>query len=214
MGRRAGSTSDMQLAPDARQVFVFAPQGAQRMGYDGLNTAHPFIGLTKIGEGCTARPLQQQGMDPKRLRDHIRQALTVAGPPREVPLEFHREMLSSRLPHVPDRAAAEARAAKASSIDESHLLCAFLQAQGGSTARLLRSRGVDLEGMRVATEEVRGGKAQPTATPLPGRLGRDLTAEACQDRLKPLIGRQREMARVAQVLARADKNTPAPKELS
>ncbi|HEY4688702.1 MAG TPA: AAA family ATPase [Anaerolineae bacterium] len=208
-----GSLADTKLSPQAVQVFAFALREAHRSGYRLIETPHLIIGLAKIRDGCLARALQQQGFDPKRLRDALRFALQPAGAPIEEPAaERTRDaiasaVLSPKVQSIVRRAAGEAGAAQSESIQERHLLIAFLKRDDSATARLLESLGVDLAGLLHSILGDAAG-APAASTPLLDRLGRDLTREAREGKLKPVIGRRHEMQRIAQVLARTDKNTP------
>ncbi len=200
--------AELTFAPDAQQALTVALQEACRTGASLIETPHLVIGLTKVPGGYTAGALGRQGFDPKRVRDAIRAALRPAGPPREMPAAITPELLAPRVQQIVELAAAEARAAGHTAIGERHLLLAFLQTEGSATAEFLRSLGIDLKEMAAAVRQSPEGPPQPSPTPLLDRLGRDLTRLAREGRLKPVIGRRKEMARIAQVLARSDKNTP------
>ena len=204
----AGERVELTFAPDAQQVLTFALQEACRTGTSVIETPHLVIGLTKVSGGCTAGALARQGFDPKRVRETIRAALRPAGPPRSMPAAISRKLLAPRVQYVVELAAAEARAAGQTAIGERHLLLAFLQTEGSATAEFLRSLGIDLKEMAAAVRGSPQTPPQPSPTPLLDRLGRDLTRLAREGHLKPVIGRRKEMARIAQVLARSDKNTP------
>jgi ATP-dependent Clp protease ATP-binding subunit ClpC len=197
---------NLGLGKSAQEPLGYALQEAYRMGYASIETPHLVIGLIKVRDGCTARALQQQRFDPKRVRDAIRSAMQPAGQAITKPLELRPESLSSRTRQILDLAATEARTASATEIEECHLLLGFLKVSGSSTAEFLRQMGIDLEAMLAFAQG--GPQAKSTGTPLLDRLGRDLTKEAREGRLKPVIGRRREMGRIAQIMARTDKNSP------
>ena len=193
---------------DAQQVFAFALQETFRTGHPQIQTPHFVIGLTKVADGYTARALQHQGLNPKQVRDVIRRAIQPGGPPRNGPLEITPEMLTVRVQQIIELAITEARSAKAPAITERHLLIGFLKVPGSATAQFLKSLGINLDEMLAFAQSEHAGIVIPNATSLLDRLGRDLTQQAREGKLKPVIGRRREMRRIAQVLARADKNTP------
>lgn len=196
------------LADDAQQVFAFALQEVSYMGYKLIETPHLVIALTKIREGCMAQALRQQGFNPKRVRDAIRYALPRVRRSRQRALEFSYDLLSLRVRSIVDLAVAEAQATGASAISECHLLLGFLKVQGSSTAEFLKSMGINLEEMLATVQDMQKGVPLSSPTPLLNKLGRDLTREAREGKLKPVIGRRREMGRIAQIMARTDKNTP------
>ncbi|MDI7277125.1 MAG: ATP-dependent Clp protease ATP-binding subunit, partial [Anaerolineae bacterium] len=199
---------EIAFAADARQALSFALQEACRLGSPLIETPHLVIGLTKVPRGWTAAALEQQGFDPKRVRDVIRAGLRPAGPPRRAPTVIGRELLSPRVQTIVGAAAEEAAAAGQAAIGERHLLSAFLRTEGSATAEFLRQMGIDLQEIAASLRSSPEGAPQASPTPLLNRLGRDLTRLAREGQLKPVIGRRREMARIAQVLARTDKNTP------
>lgn len=202
------STSPITLDLDAQQVLAFALQETLRTGHSQIQTPHLVIGLTKVVNGYTARALQHQGLNPKQVRDVIRRAIQPGGPPRTGPLEITPEMLTVRVQQIIELAVAEARSAKASAITERHLLIGFLKVPGSTTAQFLKGLGINLGEMLAFAQGESAPVATPNATSLLDRLGRDLTQQAREGKLKLVIGRRREMRRIAQVLARADKNTP------
>lgn len=193
---------------EARQVFIFALQEAYRLGYKAIETPHLVIAFTKIRNGCMAQALQQQGFSPKKVRDVIRAALLPAGPPLRGPFEFSDKLLSTRVQQIVAMATAEAQAADVLEIGECHLVLAFLKIQSSSTADFLESLEISLDDMLTAVQTIQQGMPLPGPTPLLNKIGRDLTREAREGKLKPVIGRRQEMSRIAQILARSDKNTP------
>ena len=195
----------VDFTDEARQVFVFALREAYQMGYSTIQTPHFFVGLAKVRNGCTARALQQQGFHPKNVYRTIRSVMPPVGSPLKGLAKISPESLSTRVQSIIDIAADEAGN---STIEDYHLLIGFLKIRGSSTAGFLVDLGIDLGEMLAFAQDVQKGIASPISTPLLNKLGRDLTREARDGKLKPLIGRKREISRIAQILARTDKNTP------
>ena len=134
-------------------MLAYSLQEAYNTGYSTIETPHFVIGLTKVRGGVTAQALQQQGFDPKRVRDAIRHAVRPAGPPIQAPLELRPDMLSARVRQLLDMAAVDARGAAANAVvEEIHLLRAFLKLKGSSTAAFLRQLGIDFDAMLVAAQ--------------------------------------------------------------
>lgn len=196
------------FTPEATQVFIFALQEACRMGHKLIETPHFVIGLTKIKGGSMALALQQQGFNPKQVRDTIRYALSPVGPARPDPAAFRPDLFAPRVQTIVSLATAAAHKQGHHMVSESHLLVAFLQVQESSTAEFLRSLNIDLDQMATVAQNVQQGVTPPSPTPLLNKLGRDLTKQAQEGKLKPVVGRRQEISRIAQVLARSDKNTP------
>ncbi len=202
------SPLEITFADSAKRVFTFAMQEAYRMGYALIDTPHLIIALTKIQNGFTDQALRQQGFSPKHVRDAMRQHLRPSGPPHPGPVEFTLDLLSPRVQSITQIAAVEAQTDTGISIEERHLLTGFLKVGGSSTAEFLKNLGVNLEEMLTFVRSVETGASIPNPTPLLNKFGRDLTREAREGKLKSVIGRREEIGRIAQVLARADKNTP------
>lgn len=200
--------TEITFADSAKRVLAFALQEAYRVGYTLIDTPHLFIGLTKAQNGFTEQALRQQGFNPKHVRDVIRQHLRPIGPPRSGPVEFTVDLLSPRVQSITQLAAAEAQTDAGVLIEERHLLTGFLKVAGSSTAEFLKNLGINVDEMLTFIRGIEAGASIANPTPLLNKLGRDLTREAREGKLKPVIGRREEIGRIAQVLARADKNTP------
>jgi len=192
---------EVPLADRGLQVLGLALAEASAQGYEQILTPHLVLGLVGLEGGWTTRLLRVLGQPPEPVVGILR-AFPAAGPARAVP-PLGADVLSPRLLQLMHLAAVVA-SAEAAAIDDRHLLIGFLKVEGSATAQRLRAAGVDLEALlRLATSATADGQ-----TLLLDSLGRDLTAEARAQRLRPLVGRRRELARVAQALARADKNAP------
>lgn len=217
-----------RLAPLA-EVLAIASAEASYMGYPKVDTPHLVIALTKVRRGYTDLGLQEQGFIPKHVRDTIRQALPIAGPPRRSPPEITSAMLGSRVQRIINDAGNEAQSANSEDIYERQVLIAFLKTKDSSTRQFLEDLSIDLEALRAYAQQVepsaqheqdiaqgawpvpqdgRGRRPTSSETPYLDQLGRDLTREAREGKLKPVIGRSQELGQIARILARADKNTP------
>ena len=202
------SVAELPFAAVANRVLAFALAEAQRSGQGVIGTPHLIIGLTEIEGGCMERTLQQQGYQPKVVRDWIRRALpssTAVAPPAPPAAPIS---VAPRVGECIRRAEQEARKSGAAEITDCHLLIGFLSIDGSGTYRFLASLGLDLAAMLAAAQADAEDGQLSGDTPLLNRIGRDLTAEARRGRLKPIVGRQRELSRIVQVLARSDKNAP------
>ena len=194
-----------QLDRDARQALMFAQEEAQRGGHERVETPHLVIGLAMVEGGFTARSLERLGLDPRRVCSVLRSALRPgSASPGEV--EQGGVRLAPHVQQILQMATAEAER-RGAAAGERDLWAAFQRLQGSATAELLRRLGIRVD-LMLASSEGGGANAGASATPLLDRLGRDLTCEAREGRLKPVVGRRRELARIAQVLARSDKNAP------
>jgi len=193
-----------------RKVIALARQEAIRLHHDYIGTEHLLLGLAKEGEGVAAVVLTNLGMNLEDLRRAVENAVNsgsetlVLG---EVPLN---QEARSALNHAVD----EARKMNHTYIGTEHLLLGLLREEHGVACQVLQSLGMDIELVRNETvrllggEKTQGGQKSRTKTPSLDYFSRDLTQLAREDKLDPIIGREKEIERIIQILARRKKNNP------
>ena len=211
----------------ARKVMALANQEAQRFNHEYIGTEHILLGLVKEGSGVGANVLKNLDVDLRKVRLEV-EKLVKAGP----------EMVTmGKLPQTPrakkviEYAIEEARNLNHNYVGTEHLLLGLLREHDGVAAQVLMNLGLKLEEVReevlnllgAGTEsegaesalsggagpgpEGRGSKKR-SQTPALDSFGRDLTELAREGELDPVIGREREIERVVQVLCRRTKNNP------
>jgi ATP-dependent Clp protease ATP-binding subunit ClpC len=210
----------------ARKVMQLANQEAQRFNHEYIGTEHILLGLVKEGSGVAANVLKNLDVDLRKIRLEV-EKLVQSGP----------EMVTmGKLPQTPrakkviEYSMEEARNLNHNYVGTEHILLGLLREQEGVAAQVLMNLGLKLEEVR---EEVlnllghglegeggeRGGretvgaessssKSGKSKTPALDSFGRDLTELAKQNKLDPVIGREREIERAIQVLCRRTKNNP------
>jgi ATP-dependent Clp protease ATP-binding subunit ClpC len=193
-----------------RKVIALARQEAIRLHHDYIGTEHLLLGLVKEGEGVAAVVLTNLGVNFEDLRRSVENAVSsgsetlVLG---EVPLN---QEARSALNHAVD----EARKMNHTYIGTEHLLLGLLREERGVACQVLQSLGMDIELVRNETVRLLGGEKTPgqqksrTKTPALDYFSRDLTQLAREDKLDPIIGREKEIERIIQILARRKKNNP------
>ena len=201
----------------ARRVIQLAHREALRLGHDIIGTEHILLGLLVEGDGVAAHVLTSLGIDLDEVRRRVEQ-LVGKGQPKEKPVDLP---LSPRAKRVLDLAMREARNMGVNYVGTEHILLGLLAEGEGIAAQVLMSMGLDMQ--KVYQEVVRylsGGDvdqmSQPglskkrtrTKTPTLDQLGIDLVEMARQGELDPVIGREREIQRVIQILSRRTKNNP------
>ncbi len=201
----------------ARRVIQLAHREALRLGHDVIGTEHILLGLLVEGDGVAAHVLTSLGIDLDEVRRRVEQ-LVGKGQPKEKPVDLP---LSPRAKRVLDLAMREARNMGVNYVGTEHILLGLLAEGEGIAAQVLMSMGLDMQ--KVYQEVVRylsGGDvdqmSQPglskkrtrTKTPTLDQLGIDLVERARQGELDPVIGREREIQRVIQILSRRTKNNP------
>ena len=200
------------LTEEARRLLRQAREVAAQHRSPTVETPHLLISMLMAADGVTAQALREQSIAPDRLAAALRSALG-GQPSGTAPAVAPDLPVSARVREILGLARAAAAAEAAPRAGERHLLIGFLEVRGSATAALLQRAGLDFD---VLLARVRAGRPGPATagqsggapTPLLDRLGRDLTAEARAGRLRPIIGRGPELARLAQVLARSEKSSP------
>ncbi len=214
-----------RLTDRARKVMALANQEAQRFNHEYIGTEHILLGLVKEGSGVGANVLKNLDIDLRKVRLEV-EKLVKSGP----------DMVTmGKLPQTPrakkviEYAIEEARNLNHNYVGTEHLLLGLLREHEGVAAQVLMNLGLKLEEVReevlnllgagVESEDApesmepspepgsstRRGKSK---TPALDSFGRDLTELARQNKLDPVIGREREIERVIQILCRRQKNNP------
>jgi len=211
----------------ARKVMQLANQEAQRFNHEYIGTEHILLGLVKEGSGVAANVLKNLDVDLRKIRIEV-EKIVQTGP----------DMVTmGKLPQTPrakkviEYAMDEARNLNHNYVGTEHLLLGLLREQEGVAAQVLMNLGMKLEDVRdevlnllghgmesaePGAEERGGGGAagagakgqSRSKTPALDSFGRDLTELAKQKKLDPVIGREREIERVIQILCRRQKNNP------
>ncbi|UCG43956.1 MAG: ATP-dependent Clp protease ATP-binding subunit [candidate division WOR-3 bacterium] len=191
-----------------RKVISLARQEAVRLYHDHIGTEHLLLGLVKEGEGVAAVVLTNLGINLDDLRRAVENAVTTGSETLvlgEVPLN---QEARSALNYAVD----EARKMNHTYIGTEHMLLGLLREERGLGCQVLQSLGVEIDLVRNETVKLLGGKStggkSRSKTPALDYFSRDLTQLAQEEKLDPIIGRDREIERVVQILARRKKNNP------
>ena len=203
-----------RLTQKSQEALHDAQTKALRFGHSDVDGEHLLLALLEQPDGLAPRLLRQAGADPDALDKEIDAELErrprVSGP-GAAPGEIR---VTQRLGRLFDSAASEAGRLKDEYVSVEHLLLALL-GEGVATpaGRLLREQGVTREAFLGALTSIRGNQRVTSALPEAAyealeKYGRDLVADATEDRLDPVIGRDGEIRRVVQILSRKTKNNP------
>ncbi len=199
----------------AREVFGFAHMEATRMHHASIGPEHVLLGLLMESEGLAGRILRDAGMRPQQVQR------TVERLSNALPLRAAEPELLPSTQMLIEVAVDEAKRRNSSVVDTHHLLLALLRQQEGLVLAILAQFGLTADLLRRRIEQFAPvPAAQPAAPSRPeprrgsqpsllDQLAVDLTELARQGRLDPVIGRQKEIERVIQILARRTKNNPA-----
>ncbi len=197
----------------ARKVLTLAQDEAQRFNHNYIGTEHLLLGLVREGEGVAARVLENMNVELAKVRTAVE--FIIGRGDRPVVGEVG---LTPRAKRVIELAIDEARRLGHNYIGTEHLLLGLVREGEGIAAGVLESLGVNLdkvrhEVIRVLSQSSSVGPAQETKrtskTPTVDALGINLTDAARAGKLDPVIGREKEIERVIQILGRKTKNNPA-----
>ena len=202
----------------AKRVLALAQDEAIRFNHNYIGTEHLLLGLVREGEGVAARVLDSLGVELSKVRTAV-EFIIGRGDSTTSPSEI---TLSPRTKKVIELAIDEARKLGHSHVGTEHLLLGLVREGEGIASGVLESLGVSLEKVRhqviatlgqqhpaTAETAAAGGKSASSKTPTLDQLGVNLTAMAKAQQLDPVIGREKEIERVIQILSRRTKNNPA-----
>jgi ATP-dependent Clp protease ATP-binding subunit ClpC len=204
----------------ARRVLSLAHQEAERARNNNIGTEHLLLGLMEEEGGVAGRVLRELGMTSERVHEVVKR---VSGSSSS--FDANRVELSMETQQVLEYAVEEARRLGHHYIGTEHILLGLVRVEG-TAMEVLRRLGVTAEQIRRQTRRVLNESASPSSptpaasgpargaqpgqkTPLVDQLATDLTSKAEEKKLDPVIGRQMEIERVIQILARRTKNNPA-----
>ncbi len=197
----------------ARKVLTLAQDEAQRFNHNYIGTEHLLLGLVREGEGVAARVLENMNVELSKVRTAVE--FIIGRGDRPVVGEVG---LTPRAKRVIELAIDEARRLGHNYLGTEHLLLGLVREGEGIAAGVLESLGVNLDKVRhqvihVLSQSSSTAPAQetkrPSKTPTLDQLGINLTDAARAGTLDPVIGREKEIERVIQILGRKTKNNPA-----
>ncbi|HID86979.1 MAG TPA: NDP-hexose 4-ketoreductase, partial [Anaerolineae bacterium] len=206
-------TFDDRFTERARRVLMLAQEEAKRLRHNYIGTEHLLLGLVQEQSGVAARVLRDLGVNPYKVRRIIEETV---GPGRRA-FMGQTTGLTRGTKEVIELAFDEARQMGHHYVGTEHLLLGLIRQGEGLAVSVLRDLGVDLDKVRARTTRAimqsarhpQRGRRRSSQTPLMDQLGIDLTLQAQEGKLDPVIGRQKEIERVIQILSRRTKNNPA-----
>ena len=198
----------------AKQALVASQELARRYQHSQVDVEHLLLALLGSTDGLVSDIIQRAGGDAAGLKRDV-EAVLARGPKVEVGGGGTQQVyITPQLSEILERYAWEqAQRMQDTMIAVEHLLLAMLAHGQSEAARLLKARGVTVEGVDRALVDIRGGQrvtdegAEDRYQALE-RYSRDLTELAQEGKLDPVIGRDREIQRIIQVLSRRTKNNP------
>ena len=199
----------------ANDVLNLAIKAAENFGHNYVGTEHILVGLLKEGTGVGALILNEKGVTLDKIENLIEENIGVGNPTRLSPNDF-----TPRAKRIIEISFQIARGMLNSFVGTEHILIALLRESDSSAVKFLNALNFDEESL---LEDVGAslGKAESqfrnnspknkkgkSSTPTLDEFGKDLTELASQGKIDPVIGRDKEIERVIQILSRRTKNNP------
>lgn len=198
----------------AQKVLALSQEEAIRLGHNNIGTEHILLGLIKEGEGIAAKALLALDLEKSKIQEEV-EALIGVGQKGSKTIHY-----TPRAKKVIELSMDEARKLGHTYVGTEHILLGLIREGEGIAARVLNNLDVSLNRARQqvlqllgSNEPVRKGQSRhtqsnPASTPTLDSLARDLTQTAKEGNVDPVIGREKEIERVIQVLSRRTKNNP------
>ncbi|HTK80815.1 MAG TPA: ATP-dependent Clp protease ATP-binding subunit [Bacteroidota bacterium] len=201
-----------------QDVIRLSREEALRLGHDYIGTEHLLLGVIREGEGIAVKILRNLGVDLYKLKKAIEDTVRTSGGT----LTIGNIPLTKQAEKVLKITYLEAKLYKSDVIGTEHLLLSLLRDDDNIAAQILHQFNVHYDVVRNELDNIISGKpsnpppastsersrTEKSKTPVLDNFGRDLTKLAMEDKLDPIVGREKEIERVAQVLSRRKKNNP------
>src|SRR5487761_2788925 len=204
----------------ARRVLVLAQEEARDLNHAFIGTEHILLGLIREGEGVAAKALDALGVTFDVVREKVEEAIGPNSNPSPGSPPF-----TPRAKKVLELSLREALQLGHSYIGTEHMLLGLVREGDGVAAQVLNDLGADMARVRTQVIQMMSGQAGKEAGPsscpssksdaessggsaVLDQFGRNLTQFAREGKLDPLVGRDKEVERVMQVLSRRTKNNP------
>jgi ATP-dependent Clp protease ATP-binding subunit ClpC len=200
----------------ARRVVVLAQEEARMLNHNYIGTEHILLGLIHEGEGVAAKALESLGISLEGVRQQVEE---IIGQGQQAP--------SGHIPFTPrakkvlELSLREALHLGHNYLGTEHILLGLIREGEGVAAQVLVKLGADLNRVRQQVIQLLsgyqgkepqaagpGGEGTPSTSLVLDQFGRNLTQAARENKLDPVIGREKEIERVMQVLSRRTKNNP------
>ncbi|MDR3609834.1 MAG: ATP-dependent Clp protease ATP-binding subunit [Ignavibacteriaceae bacterium] len=211
---------DGNFSDRLQDVIRLSREEALRLGHDYIGTEHLLLGIIREGQGVAVRILRNLDCDLIKLKKAIEDTVRTSGGT----LTIGNIPLTKQAEKVLKITQIESKIYKADVIGTEHLLLSLLRDEDNIATQILHQFNVSYDSSRAELnamlssknpKDAPGGTVPPpdkkldrTKTPVLDNFGRDLTKLAIDDKLDPVVGRDKEIERVAQILSRRKKNNP------
>lgn len=224
---------EAKFSPRVKDVISYSREEALRLGHDYIGTEHLLLGLIREGDGMAIRILKNAGIDTARLRKSVEDSVKGTS---STTVNLGNIPLTKQAEKVLKITYLEAKIFKSDIIGTEHLLLSILRDEDNIASQILQQYNINYdifknevennkEGLRdeapqssaASDDDMREEESfsQPkkvsdikSKTPVLDNFGRDLTRAAEDGKLDPIVGREKEIERVSQILSRRKKNNP------
>ena len=203
-----------KFTPQAREAIRLAEEASRTLSHGSVGTEHLLLGLLEEGTGVASRVLSECGVEKEKVIELMQELISGSNA-----LKTRSEMWTPRAERVLENSYHEAVRFKAPLVGTEHILIAIIRENDCVATRILNTMGVSVQKIYVdlfsamgedapaGREDAQTGRGKK-GTPVLDSYSRDLTALAREGKLDPVIGRNREISRVIQILSRRTKNNP------
>lgn len=222
---------EAKFSPRVKDVISFSREEALRLSNDFIGVEHLLLGMIREGDGKAIKILQEFNLDLRMIRKEIEASLTKNA--SAINPNLSNIPLVKQAEKVLKMTYLEAKLFKSSMIGTEHLLLSILKEEDSVACRILNKYGVIYENAKDELDAIMDDRQSPRAefpsgpeeegdsfssmkksndpkskTPVLDNFGRDLTKMAESGKLDPIVGREKEIERVSQILSRRKKNNP------
>jgi ATP-dependent Clp protease ATP-binding subunit ClpC len=208
------------LTDNSRQVFYLAQEEAQRLNNNYIGTEHLLLGIMRLENSLAAKALSRFNLDYSILASKVREMVSGLSTEEDY-YSSKRIILTPRVKRILELSKMIAQEIGEYYVDTEHILLGMIEEGEGMAIKILEELGVESERLKEEiyelieerkygkrSEERRDRTKERTKTPTLDQFSRDLTLLAQQNKLDPVIGREKEISRVIEILSRRTKNNP------
>ena len=201
-----------RFTDDAQRVLSFAQEAALELGHDYVGTEHVLIGLIKVKNGVAAKALNELGLSAETIIEDVEEHIGRGNK------KASSVYMTPRVKHVLELAVEVANHMNHNYVGTEHILLGLLSDGGGVAVGLLRNHNIRASDIVEVIRDILGSSGRTSHTSEDNKdssslgdladFGTDLNESAKQGKIDPVIGRDKEITRVIQILSRRTKNNP------
>ena len=201
-----------RFTDDAQRVLSFAQEAALELGHDYVGTEHVLIGLIKVKNGVAAKALNELGLSAETIIEDVEEHIGRGNK------KASSVYMTPRVKHVLELAVEVANHMNHNYVGTEHILLGLLSDGGGVAVGLLRNHNIRASDIVEVIRDILGSSGRTSHTSEDNQdnsslgdladFGTDLNESAKQGKIDPVIGRDKEITRVIQILSRRTKNNP------